>query len=212
MIDKQNQARDLRAAGWTMPDIAAGLEVSRSSVSLWTRDVPFEPRPRQRARRRGPNRLQVAKQAEIDACMAEARAWVGALSDREFLMAGAALYAGEGTKRDGSVGFPNSDPRMIAFFLAWLRHFFAVDETRLRVRLYLHEGLDLAEAVRYWTALMDIPDSQFRKPYRAKPDPSIRKAKHPMGCPRVVYSCSRTHRTIMGLVEALLACRTDFPG
>lgn len=27
-----------------MPDIAAELHVSRGSVSLWTRDVPFEPR------------------------------------------------------------------------------------------------------------------------------------------------------------------------
>ncbi len=37
----QARARALRAEGWTMPDIGVELGVSRSSVSLWTRDVPF---------------------------------------------------------------------------------------------------------------------------------------------------------------------------
>jgi hypothetical protein len=99
-------------------------------VSLWVRDVEFVPNPRRSARRRAPNRLQVAKQAEIDALLEEGRQRVGRLSEREFLMAGAALYAGEGAKRDGEVAFPNSDPRMIDFFLAWFRHFFQVDEAR----------------------------------------------------------------------------------
>ena len=35
---------------------------------------------------------------------------------------------------------------MIGFFCAWLREFFEVDETRLRVRVYLHDGLDLDAA------------------------------------------------------------------
>jgi hypothetical protein len=50
------------------------------------------------------------------------------------------------------VKFANSDPRMIAFYCAWLRRFFEIDETRLRVRLYLHEGLDLGASVTYWSA------------------------------------------------------------
>jgi transcriptional regulator with XRE-family HTH domain len=212
LIDKQNQARDLRAAGWTMPDIAAKLGVSRSSVSLWTHDVPFEPRPRQRARRRGPNKLQVAKEAEIAALRAEGLARVGELSEPEFLMAGIALYAGEGSKTDGAVQFANSDPRMIAFFVAWLRRFFAIDESRLRVSLYLHQGLDLEAAQRFWSEVTGIPADAFGKPYRAVPDPSIRTSKHPMGCPRVGYSCSRTHRAIMGLVSALLSSEASFRG
>ncbi len=81
----------------------------------------------------------------------------------------------------------------------------AVDESRLRVQLYLHEGLDLAAAVAYWAAVTGIPASQFGKPYRATPDASIRHAKHVHGCVTVGYSCSATHRTVMGLVHALLS-------
>jgi hypothetical protein len=122
------------------------------------------------------------------------------------------LYAGEGSKGEGRVKFVNSDPRMVAFFCSWLRHFFDVDETRLRVQLYLHEGLDLETALAFWVEVTAVPREQFIKPYRAVPDPSIRRAKHPMGCPSVSYACTRTHREVTGLVEALLTCDLAIPG
>ncbi len=67
------------------------------------------------------------------------------MSEEDLLAAGPALYAGEGAKTDGEV-FANSDPRMIELFCVWLRSFFEVDEARLHLRLYLHEGLDLDAA------------------------------------------------------------------
>jgi hypothetical protein len=119
-------------------------------------------------------------------------------------VAGVAPYAGEGSKQDGRVRFVNSDPRMVVFFCSWLRHVYEVDESRLRLVLYLHQGLDLSASMAYWSTLTGIPESQFTKPYRAVPDPSIRHARHVHGCVTVGYSCSATHRSIMGLVSALL--------
>ncbi len=123
-----------------------------------------------------------------------------------------AWNAGEGAKRDGCVTFANADPRMIVFFCHWLRHFFEIDEPRLRLRIYLHAGLDLDAASAFWSELTSIPTSQFHCPYRAVPDPSIRRSKHPMGCASVVYGCSRTHRAVMGLVHALLSSDLVLPG
>ncbi len=205
-LAERERARQLRAQGWTMPSIAAELGVSRSSVSLWTRDVPCQVprRPPTRARFNGRNKLRERKETEIQRLLAEGRNRIGALSERDFLVAGAALYAGEGGKLDGDVTFANSDPRMIGFFCAWLRRFFVVDESRLRVRLYLHQGLDVDAAIQYWSNVTRIPTTQFGKPYRAVPDGGIRNSKHLMGCPSVRYSCSITHRSVMGLVSALL--------
>jgi hypothetical protein len=76
---------------------------------------------RRGARTRGPNRLQQRKQAEIDRLLAEGIERIGQLSDRDLLIAGTALYAGEGAKTDGVVKFANSDPRMVLLFCAWLR-------------------------------------------------------------------------------------------
>jgi hypothetical protein len=45
-VDEQEKARVLRARGHTLADIAQTLSVSKSSVSLWVRDVAFTPSPR----------------------------------------------------------------------------------------------------------------------------------------------------------------------
>ena len=210
-LAEKDEARRLRAGGMTMPDIAASLGVSRSSVSLWTRDVPITAGPRRPAVGRLPNRLQRAKEAEIAALLEAGRERIGRLSDRDLLVAGTALYAGEGAKADGRVKLANSDPRMIGLHCRWLRRFFAVDESRLRVHLYLHAGLDLDGAIEFWSATTRIPPEQFTRPYRAVPDAGIRHNKHRHGCPSVVYSCAATHRAVMGLVDALLGSG-DLPG
>lgn len=107
--------------------------------------------------------------------------------------------------------FANSDTEMMAFFCAWLRRYFTIDESRMKVRVYLHEGLDLDAAQSHWSGATGVPLTQFHSPYRAVPDPTIRKAKHEQGCAYVRYCCTHTHRAIMGLVRALLSSKA-IPG
>ena len=205
-VKEQLRARELRAQSWTLQDIATELGVSKSSVSLWVRDVEFVPNPRtSRIGPRRPSRLHLAKLAEIDRCDREGPSIVGSLSQREFLVAGLALYVGEGFKRDHGVGMANTDPRVLLFFVTWLRTCFEIDESRLRVRLYLHENLDLAAAEKYWSDLLDIPLSQFTQAYRAADDPTRRTSKHVYGCPAVRISSSTLHRRIMGMADALVS-------
>lgn len=211
-LAEQQRARELRARGWAMPDIAHELGVSKSSVSLWARDVEMPEAARgvrRTPRRRGSNKLQHSKQAEIDELAQAGRDQIAVLSERDLLIAGTALYAGEGSKRDGTVDFANSDPAFIALFCRWLRHFFTVDEARLRVLLYLHAELDLDAAMAHWSWVTGVPRSQFGKPYRAQTDPAVRTTKHEFGCCTVRYSCARTHRAIMGLVRAMLRADVD---
>jgi hypothetical protein len=212
-LAEQERARALREQAWTLTEIATELGVSKSSVSLWVRGVVFDEAARAAraganrnngARDRRPNRLQRTKQAEIEGCMQDGRQRIGDVSERDLLIAGTALYAGEGGKTDGEVRFTNSDPLMVALFCRWLRTIFAVDEARLRVRLYLHQGLDLPAATAFWSEVTSVPESQFVRPYRAVADPSIRRTKHETGCASVYYGCTRTHRRIMGFVRGLL--------
>ena len=204
-VRKQEEARRLRAQGWILSRIAEELGVSKSSVSLWVRDVPFTPSKRRYGPQARYHPWQTRKLQEI----AEMREWglgkIGRLSEKAFLAAGAALYAGEGSKTGHCVTFANTDPTMVHFFCAWLRRFFDIDESRLRVRVYLHQGLDLDAAEEFWVEVTGIPRSQFGKPYRAVADSSIRKTKHEHGCVYVNYSCARTLRGILGLTRALLS-------
>ena len=204
-VHLQERAREMRARNMTLHDIATALGVAKSSVSVWVRDVPFTPSRRRTGPQRRPHPAHEAKLAQIAALNAEGIERIGTLSDDAFFVAGIALYAGKGGKRDGQVLFANTDSGMVRFFCAWLRRFFRIDETRLRARVYLHEGLDLDAAYSHWSEVTGVPTDQFRAPYRAVADPSIRRAKHEYGCAYVSYGCSTIHREILGLVRALLA-------
>ena len=205
-LTEQAAAREMRASGLTLADISGRLGVSRSSVSLWVRDVELPgPIRRQGPRRRAPNALQRRKQAEIEEGSSGGRSLIEELSDRDLLVAGTALYAGEGSKRDGCVGFANTDPGMVRLFMTWLRRFFQPEEDRLHARVYLHQGLDLAAAQDHWSLVSGIPLGNFWVAYRATPDATIRSNKHQFGCLYVSYASSRSHRQVMGLMAALLS-------
>jgi len=149
--EEQGKARRMRAEGRTLADIAATLGVSKSSVSLWVRDVDFTPSPRRSGPQRRPHPFHERKLQEIAELDELGRQRLGVLGDDAIPAAGVALYAGEGAKTGGAVKFVNSDPAMIAMFCAWLRRYFDVDERRLRAHVYLHHGLDLAAAEAHWS-------------------------------------------------------------
>ena len=201
---EREQARELRAQSWTLQEIADELGVAKGSVSVWVRDVDFVPKPRNRGHSsHQPHPLHVKKLAEIERCKAEAEAVVGPLTDRDLRMFVLGLYAGEGSKTGRSVSMANTNPVLLRCFITWLRREFEIDESRLRVKLYLHEGLDLDVSTTHWSSLLDIPEEQFRQPYRAVSDPSRRRAKHVHGCATVLYSCTITHRRVMAMIEAI---------
>jgi hypothetical protein len=201
---ERERARELRAQSWTLLDIATEVGVSKSSVSLWVRDVPFDLRPRNRGHSsHKPHPLTVKKQAEIERCRVEAAEFVGEMSERDLTMFCLGLYAGEGGKTQGAVSFANTNPIYLAAFACWLRRTFEVDLARVRVKLYLHEGLDLEAATGHWSRLLDVPQAQFGKAYRAVADPTRRTAKHVNGCATLVYSCTTTHRRVMAMVAAV---------
>jgi hypothetical protein len=110
-LEEQERARVMRAAGATRQSIATELGVRRSSVSLWVRDVEFTPSLRRYGAQRRPHPAHAAKLREIEACNAEGVERIGTLSEEAFLVAGVALYAGEGTKGDGKVVFSRTQTR-----------------------------------------------------------------------------------------------------
>lgn len=206
---EQQRARELRAAAWTLQEIATELGVAKSSVSRWVRDVDFDPRPRRKARKRGPNKLERARIAEIEACRVAGIERFAQMSVDEFFCAGLGLYAGDGSKKGGSVSFANSNVEMVRFYCAWLRHFFDVDESRLRIQLYLHADLDLDAANRHWSDATGIPLTQFHKPYRAVVDQTRRHNRHVFGRCHVRYACTHTMRRILGMMEAMILVSSE---
>lgn len=215
-LELKLKARKLRGQGWSIKAIEKELQVSRSSVSLWVRDVKLTRKQFDRLylnKRTGQLKgsiiaamNKIKDREEITAkLMEEGRKEVGKLSKRDKFMIGVALYAGEGAKTDGSVDFANSDPKLISFMMNWIRDFCSVPEKKFRGSLYLHDNLDKIKAKQFWSKLTGIPLSQFTKTYIVKNNPKrLRKVKHIHGVFRITVSDINLHRKIMGWISGIL--------
>lgn len=91
---------------------------------------------------------------------------VDTLSKRDKLMIGLGLYWGEGYKEsNGEMGFTNSNPYMIKFYINWLLNIFGVLKTDLIFRLALNKVFEKDEKhIRsFWKKYLNIDDNQFTK-------------------------------------------------
>ncbi|WP_121831345.1 helix-turn-helix domain-containing protein [Streptomyces sp. S1] len=196
--DLRARARELRLEGWTYDRIQAELGCSKSSISLWVRDLPKpEPRYTEEERRARMNaglaRLRATQDEERQETKRLAHESVGALSDRELFIAGVTLYWAEGTKdktyrRREVLQFINSDPNVITLYLRWL-DLLGVTPDRLRFRVGIHESADVAEAERFWAELAGVDASTFQRSTLKRHNPkTVRKntAEAYRGC-LVVY-------------------------
>ncbi|MFB7950993.1 hypothetical protein [Streptomyces sp. NPDC056045] len=178
--DLREKARELRLQGMTYDRIQAELGCSKSSISLWVRDLPKpEPRHTDEERRAlmnaGLSRLRAAQDEERLRIKARARDEVGPLSDRELFFAGVALYWAEGVKdkaysRRESLHFINSDPNVITLHLRWLE-LLEVPRERMRFRVSIHESGDIAGAEQFWADLAGVPASSLQKTTLKKHNP-----------------------------------------
>lgn len=211
----RHEARKLRKKGWSMRKIEEKLNVSRSSVSLWVRDVRLSKKVKEKLyinqKTGGLKGSFIASQNKIkkrkritEEITSRAKREVGSLSNRDLFIAGIALYFAEGNKADKAVIFTNSDPRAIKFMVYWLKKYCSVAEQSFRCNIYIHDNLDEDRGKRYWSKVSSIPPSLFRKSYIVKNNPKrFRNSKHEFGVCRVTVSNVNLHRRIMGWISGL---------
>ncbi|MFF4604553.1 hypothetical protein ACFY12_17725 [Streptomyces sp. NPDC001339] len=180
--DLREKARELRRQGRAYDEIVAELDVAKSSVSLWVRDLP-KPRKspeamhQMREARWAPYRE--ARDRQIEQTKTEAISQIGELTEDRLFLTGVALYWAEGAKskpydRRESVNFVNSDPGVIQVFLAWLR-MLGVERERLTFRVMIHESADVEGAKRYWADLVGVDAATFQKTTLKKHTPKTNR-------------------------------------
>jgi hypothetical protein len=225
--DLRAQARALREQGHDYNRIAAELGVSKSSVSLWVRDLPRPPGLSYeeccRRSAEGVRRYWAAerpiREAQRGAARAAAAAEIGQLNDREVLIAGAIAYWCEGAKnkpnrRSDQVSFMNSDPALVRFFLRFLDAA-GIERDRLRCAVSIHESADAAAAQQFWQRITGLEATQFRRPALKKHNPrTVRKntGADYHGCLRMdVLRGTSLYRKIEGWAAAAMT-GLDSPG
>jgi len=217
------RARELREQGLDYEEIAGALGVSKSSVSLWVRDMPRPPRlsyeeTRKRAAE-GARRYwaaeRPAREARREAERSAAAADIGVLSLREILIAGSVAYWCEGAKSKPyrlaeNVAFINSDPDLIKFFLRFLSAA-GVESTQLGFRVHIHESADVAAAERFWLGVTGAEPAQFLRTTLKRHNPrTVRKnvGADYHGCLIIrVRQSAELYRRIEGWVRAAVSPR-----
>ncbi|MCA1713339.1 MAG: hypothetical protein LC789_17545 [Actinobacteria bacterium] len=215
--DVRAVARELRLSGMTYPQIARQLGVSKSSLSLWLRDMDHpEPSLEGQARRTAAIRASAARtqeQREVERqqtklLVAES---LGAITSRDLVLALAVSYWCEGVKdkpyaRREHVQWMNSDPMLARLFLEGVRLLDVADD-RLRLRLNIHESADEAAALDWWAAELGWPRDQFERTTFKRHNPkTVRKntgdSYHGCMVIRVLQS-KELYQALDGLVRGL---------
>lgn len=169
---EREQARVLRAGGMSVKDIARQLGVSKSSISVWVRDIPLsdaqqaalqEKHRQYEATLKGSqaNREKGLRQRLTFQQEGRARAREG----DTLHLAGCMLYWAEGAKDRTSLRIVNSDPDMLAFFCRFLREALSVPDEKMTVRVicYTNNGISVDEIETYWLTLLGLPRECLRR-------------------------------------------------
>jgi transcriptional regulator with XRE-family HTH domain len=226
--DLRDKARQLRAKGLNYNQITARLGVSKSSVSLWVRDLPTPPglsyeenrrRSAEGARQYWEKERRVRQAHQADERIAAA-AEIGELTPREILIAGAVAYWCEGAKskphrQQYCVAFMNSDPGLIRLFLRFLDAA-GIPRSDLVFTVCIHESGDVAAAQQFWLKVTQASSEQFNKPSLKRHNPTTTRknvGEDYHGCLRVgVHQSSVLVRKIEGWAQAIVANPTGDEG
>jgi transcriptional regulator with XRE-family HTH domain len=211
--DERLTARELRAAGWSIKEIERQLSVSRSSVSLWVRDVVLGPEQQKRLLARTRLGPLVAAERKAATARENRRGYQekGRRLARErdaTYAAGCMLYWAEGSKARNTVKLTNSDPDLLVYFLGFLREHFDVDNNRVRLACNLFA--DHADRQRdiedFWLSRLGLERESLRASTVntfSKYSQKKRANKLPYGTAALIVHNTRIAQTIYGSIQEL---------
>ncbi len=176
MHPKYQEVIKLRKKGKSYGEIAKAVGVSKNSVSRWCKNLKLPRSAREILKKKNKqnreilakyNRLRAKRaRAEHRKIKRKAAKQISSLSKYELLLIGAALYWGEGWKKqsrgDYTVEFANSDPAMIRLFLCFMRKVLQVPENKFKVSLQLHTNINEGSTINFWSEVTNIPEERFR--------------------------------------------------
>jgi hypothetical protein len=176
----KDHVRQLRVTGLSLGQICVETNVPKTTIRSWIKDINLSERQldilksrTQKALQEG--RIKKQKQDKIlrlnneEILLHKAIEQLGSLSKRDLLIAGIALYWGEGfkNKHEHRLGFCNSDPKMIRFYIKWLEKSVGVKKDNIIARLTLNESYkEKTESIEnYWLKITGLQKTQFTKTF-----------------------------------------------
>lgn len=213
----QNKAVLLRKKGFSLREISGKLKISKSTASLWLRDVELLQNAKERINNLGISGRRKAQQTVRKRIASEDGRIISAvrknvdkctlLSRDDLKIICALLYWCEGGKTEkAQLTFINSDPKLVRYFVDTLRKAFDIDEKRFRVLMHVHGYHNIEKQIKFWSEITGISKEQFTKPYR-KPNTGKRIKKNYQGCVSVRYYGREIRQEMMFLIKEIYNTR-----
>ncbi|MFZ5982135.1 MAG: helix-turn-helix domain-containing protein [Patescibacteria group bacterium] len=172
-FEARKKAIKLRKLGYTYTQILEKVSVSRSTLSIWLRDVELTTSQKEylynKSRQKNAYRLAKLNQAR----RIERTKSIIEISKKEALKmfnnplfsSGLMLYWAEGDKSDSNeiVKFTNSDPNMISLMISWFQKIGKVEKSKIKLTLHIHELHKKSAIEKYWSKVTGIPSKHFYK-------------------------------------------------
>lgn len=217
-LKDREKAVMLRNKGYSYNEILREISVSKSTLSLWLRDLVLTVSAKKRLDdqfTKGQLKAQesIRNKTKIKEDIAYKNA-LKTLSHISFTKEMKKVFCGilywcEGSKsRSNSVGFTNSDPDMIKTFLQFFREGFGVDERKFRVCVHLHSYHKKDTVLQYWSTITNIPLSQFIRPH-LKHTAGMYKKDGYQGCIRVSYNDVVLFRELLAIKDCFVNKKGD---
>ena len=176
----KDKVRYLRKNGFSLGQIYKETQVPRTTIRTWINDIILSENQLQalkdrvqKALQEGRIRAQEIQKGKKDKkqkiLIENGIKEIGELSSRDFLIAGISLYWAEGfkNKHEHRLGFCNSDPSMIKFYITWLQKCLGIGKDKIIARLTLNHSYKnrINEMQDFWAAIIAVPLGQFTKPF-----------------------------------------------
>jgi transcriptional regulator with XRE-family HTH domain len=212
-IERAEARRLRRNDGLPIKEIARRLGVSRSSVSLWVRDIELTEAQRRKLLSMNPayNRQLLGQTVWAEECRRRRRAaqedgCSAAQRGDPLHVAGCMLYWAEGAKHRNSVRLSNSDPEVVKVFVRFLRTFFDVRDEDIRVtcNLFADHADRQFEIEQFWLDTLELTRVSLCKStvnVYSRHTQRKRLNKLPYGTCRVVVSRTAIVQRIYGSIQ-----------
>lgn len=174
-FDKKERVVALRCEGFSLNYIAEKVGISKSTASLWCRDIVLTEdqilqleqnaiKGSYAGRLKGAKANENKRKKVIESYKKEAEEVLSQTSKRDLDMIMVGLYWGEGSKTENRFGFSNSDPAMVAFVVKWLVDIEKISCDDIIPRILINESHEsrIQEVLKFWSSLLELPREQFR--------------------------------------------------
>jgi len=173
---KRILAIKMRSRGKSIKEIARLLKISKSSVSIWCRDVVLTYKQIEhlhsqmviggyKGRLKGAQLQKEKKEIKIKNYKALGIKDIKLIKSRDLLMLGLGLYFGEGNKIGNQFQFTNSNQNLIRLIILWLEKVFDVKRKDLILNIIINQlhKFREKEVKEHWVKTTRTHIRQFNK-------------------------------------------------